>query len=87
MTTETKRQGLAEIPLTLHTRRPRSAPGTVIAIHHQGTRVLLLLDSGEHVLLTVAEARRLIEQTKKNVVGWVATYDGATLTLVEEVTR
>jgi hypothetical protein len=86
MTTETKRPGFAEIPLSLHARRPRSAHGTVIEIRHQGTQVLLLLDSGEHVLLTLAEARRVIEQTKKNVVGWVATHDSAKLTLVEEVT-
>ena len=86
MTTEAKRRGFAEIPLTLHARRPRSAHGTVVAIHHQGTGVLLLLDSGEHVLLTLAEARRVIEQTRKNVVGWVATFDGARLVLVEEVT-
>lgn len=86
MTTETKRKGCAEVPLTLHARRMTSAHGTVIAIHHQGTRVVLLLDSGEHLPLTIAEARLVIEQTKKNVVGWVATYDGARLVLVEEVT-
>jgi hypothetical protein len=86
MTTETKRHGFAQIPLTLHTGRPRAAHGTVVAIHHQGTRVLLLLDSGDHLLLTLAQARRVIEQTRKNVVGWVASYDGGVLVLVEEVT-
>ena len=56
-----------------------------VAIHHQGARVLLLLDSGEHIVLSLAEARLIIEQTRKNIVGWVATYDGARLVLVEEV--
>jgi hypothetical protein len=86
MTTETKRHGFAEVPLTLQARRMTSAHGTVIAIHHQGTRVQLLLDSGQHLPLTLAEARRVIDQTRKNVVGWVGTYDGARLVLVEEVT-
>ncbi len=48
--------------------------------------MLLLLDSGEHVVLTLAEACRVIEQTRKNIVGWVATYDGARLVLAEKVT-
>jgi hypothetical protein len=85
MTTETARRGFAEIPLDLHPRQTRSAHGTVVAIFHQGTRVQLLLDSGEHLPLTVAEARRVIEQSRKNIVGWTATYDGSTLVLVEEV--
>jgi hypothetical protein len=86
MTTETKPRGFAEIPLTLHARRTRFARATVVAIFHQGTVVQLLLDSGEQLPLTVAEARRVIEQTRKNVVGWTATYDGSTLALVEAVT-
>ena len=77
MTTDAKPVGKAEIPFDPHTRRVHSADGNIIAIHHQGTRVLLPLDSDEQLPLTVAEARRIIEQTKKNVGGW----DGTTLTL------
>ena len=85
MTTDTQPVGYAEIPFDPHERRTRSADGTIIAIHHQGTRLLLLLDSDEQSPLTVAEARRIIEQTRKNVVGWHARWDGTTLTLARQV--
>lgn len=85
MTTRTRHRGLTEVTLTLHENVAYAAHGTVIAIHHQGDRVVLLLDSGDYIGLSLAEARRVVEQTRRNISGWVATCHGSTLVL-EEVT-
>lgn len=62
--------------------------GTIIDILHEGTHVLFCLDGTSVSLrLPVADVRRVIGATRRDIAGSTVCWDGTTLTVGKEVSQ